>query len=336
LRHVVALPQTRARQPLLPGTEHFAAPWLRYWHEQADQPAVEDVACYSVLGAVVSRRGATWHDNKPFVPADLGHEGKVPSIACPDDTLLLRTVQSPCMVISGHQGDSYQNRVWDWMLRVGTARHLAQSLNLPLRILLDNAAPDWVPNLIRRVWGIGPDAIEIYDPESERVFLQHALLPTNPLGVHGLHPFFDGVINEIAAYERPPSSAPKIRRIFLKQISPNQQPNHGCCNEMDLIQAAALYGFMPISIENLSWLGRIKLFSEADIVVNNSDRDMTSALFCRSKTRFASVGFRTILTSEIGTLRNVQNSYFMLGTESSSQYRVELKAFSEFLVRLCS
>jgi hypothetical protein len=336
IRHVVAPSGSRTRQPLLPGTQQFAAPWLRHWHEQVDRAAAEEIACYSVEGAVVSRFGTIWHENEPLWPLDLSPQGTVTK-GRPDPTLPIRTVQSPCMVIPGHPRASYGDQVWDWMLGIGIARNVAMMLNLSLRLLLDVRAPAWVLNLIKSVWGLGPDTIETYDPEVERVFLPHVLVPADSLGLNGFHPFLNALIDEMAAYKRPFPSARRISRIFLMQPPLSQLPVRQCLNELELVQLAVRrHDFMPLTIENVSWLGQIKLFGEADIVINNSDLDIKSAIFRRRDTLVANVGFRTLFCSEVGSLRGLQNAYFMLGTESTSRYRIDPKLFANFLDALCA
>jgi hypothetical protein len=335
-RHVVAPSESRTRQPLLPGTEHFAAPWLRHWHGQVDLPAAEEVACYFVAGAVVSRFGTMWHEDQLLWPLDHGPSGTVTK-ARPDPTLPVRTVQSPCMVIPGHPGTHYGDRVWDWMLGIGIARKAAKMLNLPLRVLLDVRAPGRVGNLIQSVWGLGPDTIETYDPEAERVFLPHAMIPADAQGSNGFHPFLNALIDEMAAYKRPFPSARRISRIFLMQPPLSQLPVRQCLNELELVQLAVRrHDFMPLTIENVSWLGQIKLFDEADIVINNSELEIKSTMFCRPRTRLADLGFRTPFCSEVGSLRGLQNAYFMLGTESTSRYRIDPKLFANFLDALCA
>jgi hypothetical protein len=47
-------------RPLVPGTEEFAFPWLKRWHQEWHDWKPCDVACYSVLDAVVSGAGNVW------------------------------------------------------------------------------------------------------------------------------------------------------------------------------------------------------------------------------------------------------------------------------------
>ena len=334
-RHVVAPSQSVMRRPLLPGTEHFAAPWLCYWHTQVDQTPSDDLACYSLMGAILSQDGTLWQDKEPFAPADLDRQGT--SSANLGDHLPLRNVFSPCIVLTNFGGDHNMDKALDWLLRVGIARHATNSLNLPLRILLDRAAPDWIRDLLRDVWSIGEHDIETYDADTERMFLWHALVPTSPFGHGKSHPFLNRLIDEIFARRSSPASAPKHGRVFLTQQSSILQPKRRCINESEIMNLAEqYYGFIPVSVENLGWRARIEVFSQAEIVINNTDQDMTTAILCSPDTRFANLSFRTLLSSEIGTFRGFQSAYFMLGTESVSEYSVVPESFSSFLSVLCS
>lgn len=319
--------QAIERLPLLEGTERFAASWLVYWHSQAKIPPTDAARCHFIEDATVVGSGNIWIDGKPF-SANCAPAQQV--------NLPIRNVSSPCMVMEGHGGGTYGRDILDWILRVWIARFAASERGLILRILLDFSAPPWVANLINVAAGIPPEDIEYYDPASERVLLHQAIVPSAPLGPAGYHSIVNRIVERILEL-RPKSPDASPRRLFLTQGAAQGTGARHCLNESELIDiATSRYGFTPVAIEAIGWLKQIELFRAAEIVLINSNRPMSSAIFCPAGGRIASIGFRELLLSQIGTLRGHRNAYFMFGTESSSRYFIAPKAFEEFVDAVCS
>jgi capsular polysaccharide biosynthesis protein len=210
------------------------------------------------------------------------------------------------------------------------------TMTLSARILLDRSTPERILSILSQAAGISRQNIEVYDLESQRVLLSHALIPTLLLRRNSFHPWTNSLLVDALNLCKPPPSGDFRRRVFLTQATPRGPNARECINEADLLEIAEQrHGFLRIWIDRMDWTRQIALFRDAEIVLSNATHPVFAALFCGHGAQFGSLGFTTLYPSQVGTFRGLRNSYFTLGTESTARYSANPKAFSTFLDLLC-
>jgi hypothetical protein len=85
----------------------------------------------------------------------------------------------------------------------------------------------------------------------------------------------------------------------------------------------------------MDWTRQVALFRDAEVVLNNATHPIFSAVFGPHGARYGSLGFKNLHLSQVGTLRQLENANFTVGTESTARYSLDPKAFSAFLDSLC-
>lgn len=322
--------------PLLHGSERFAPPWMRYWHGFFQGDPWPEVVCYSLMGGVVGEPGAILLGDRRF-DVGAGTWVECPPEPAKDATdLPVRQIRAPCVVLPGKSTTSYGNDLLGQVLRIWVARTAVDKMQLPLRVLVDHPAPEWLPRFLKGVAGVAPEDIEFYSPAEERVLLWHALVPISPLGPRGLNPMINQFVEGILRLQKPPADVQQMRRIFLTQRSRRPPSDPECQNEAELVELAARrHGFTPLAIESVGFERQITLFRDAEIVLSNAFPHPPGIIFCQPETRVGTLGARSLALSQIGALRGFRNAYFTLGIESRSRFSIDLVEFDNFLTVLC-
>jgi capsular polysaccharide biosynthesis protein len=332
--------------PLIRGTEVFGPKWLASWHCQHHSWAPTDIACYSILDAVVSGAGQVWLDNhlitSPEIMPDYvrnvlelaqgGSDGFWAATRLP-----VRKINTPCLVAVGHGIHVYGHFLIELLFRILIANQAFQGSGLTYHILLDRAAPNWLLTIITEELGIDASRLEFFEPDREQVLLRHAIVPTRPLGQERFHPFTNNLIDQLVdrlSIKR--ADGPK--RVFAarKRFQNPFAPNRVCVNEQALIDSAASrHGFVPITPEDMSWREQIALFRDAEIIVGQAGSGLHNALFSMTGSRLASIGFMNLVQSEIGAIRQQHNAFLANDIRLSGEFVVDEERFDTFLDRVC-
>jgi capsular polysaccharide biosynthesis protein len=332
--------------PLIQGTEVFGPEWVASWHRQHHSWAPTDVACYSILDTVVSGAGQIWlgdqlvtsHEIMPdYVRSGLELANGGSDCFWAATRLPIRRINVPCLVAIGHGIHVYGHFLIELLFRILVAKQAFKGSRLTYHILLDRAAPDWLMKIITEDLDIDSSRLEYFEPDREQVLLRHAIVPTRPLGQESFHPFANNLIDELVdKLPIPRGHWPKRLFIARGRFQNAFAPNRICLNEQVLIDSAAKrHGFVPITIEDMSWREQIALFRNADVVVGQAGSGLHNGLFSKPGSRMGSIGFMNLVQSEIGALRRQNNAFLMNNIRLSGEFVVDKRAFDMFLDRVC-
>ncbi|GAB0115803.1 glycosyltransferase family 2 protein [Acidisoma sp. C75] len=323
--------------PLLHGTEYFAPVWMQYWHGSGQDNPWREVVCWAFTGGIVSEPGTIWMGDRRFdVSASTWGGPSIEPVTATND-LPIRQIRTPCVVLPGKSATSYGGDLSGQLLRIWVARTAADRMRLPLLVLVDQPAPEWLPHLLKEVADVPREDIEFYSPAEERVLLWHALAPVSPLGPQGLNPMINQLVERIIRLQKPAADVTQVKRIFLTQRSRRPPSDPECQNEAELVELAVRrHGFTPIAIESVNFERQITLFRDAEIVLSNAFPHAPGIMFCGADARVGSIGARSLGLSEIGALRGFRNAYFTLGIESRSRFSIDPLDFERFLEALCA
>jgi capsular polysaccharide biosynthesis protein len=343
-RPIAAICSGPSPLPLIPGTERFAPDWVVKWHREHHSWPTVDVACYSVIDAVVSGSGQIWLDGKlvtslEVMPAyvaqglgiqDGGNERLHAAAALP-----IRCVDTPCLVALGHGIQVYGHFLIELLFRILVARRAFGVTGLRYNVLLDQAAPEWLIRILLDDLRIEPSRLEFFKPKEEQVRLRHAIISSR---VPRYHPVAKDMLDELVADLMIAQSIRPHQRVFVarNRFHNSAAPYRICANEKALADtAAARHGFHPVAIEKLGWRDQIGLFRDADIVVGQAGSGLHNALFSKPSSRLASIGIMNLVQSEIGIMRSQQNAYLAKGINLSGEYRVDEASFRDFIDLVC-
>jgi capsular polysaccharide biosynthesis protein len=334
--------------PLIPGTESFAEDWLVKWHRERHHWSGTDIACYSMTNAIVSGAGQVWLDGQlitspeimpPYVAQGLDIANGGNQTLHRANALPLRTIETPCLVAVGHGIRVYGHFLIELLFRILVARRAHQTTGLRYRILLDQSAPDWLLGILNEHLEVTASDIEFFRPETERVQLRCAVVPSMPLQDGRFHPATTELLAELLDRLAIPRLERSLRRVFIvrNHIFNPAAPKRTCVNEQSLIDMAVTrYGFTPVAIESLSWPQQIALFREAEIVLGLSGSGLHNALFSQPGSRLASIGVMNLVQSQIGALVGQRNAYLSKGFTLSGRFRVDEEAYQTFLEHVCA
>jgi len=348
-RYQVA-PLARGSQPLplLPNTERFAHEWLVRWHHDYHHWAESDIACYSVSDALVSGAGQIWLNNQlitsteimpPYVAQGLGITDGDNAVLHAARSLPIRVIETPCLVAIGHGIQVYGHFLIELLFRILIGRHAFRTTGLQYRILLDQSAPQWLLRILVDYLSVETSDIEFFQPETERIRLRHAILPTMPLQNERFHPAVNEMLAELLDRLDIPASKQPLRRVFItrQRFSNPAAPKRLCVNEDALIDlAAARYGFTSVAIEDLIWPQQIALFRDAELVLGLAGSGLHNALFSKPGSRLASIGVMNLVQSQIGALRGQHNAFLSQDIELLGDFRIDEEIYHSFLEHVCA
>jgi capsular polysaccharide biosynthesis protein len=349
LRHLV-VPAAGGIQPLplISGTECFAQEWLVNWHREHHHWPESDMACYSITNAVVSGAGQIWLDGQlitspeimpPYVAQGLDIANGGNEMLRGAGALPVRTIETPCLVAIGHGIRVYGHFLIELLFRILAARRAYQTTGLRYRVLLDQAAPEWLLRILDEYLEVRASDIEFFQPEKERVQLHHAIISTTPLRDERFHPATNEMLAALVDRLNIPCLERPLRRVFIGRsgFSNPAAPNRTCVNEQNLIDTAvADYGFTSVAIETMSWSQQIALFREAEIVLGVAGSGLHNALFSHPGSRLGSIGVMNLVQSQIGALRGQHNAFLSKDIKLSGRFQVDEETYQAFLERVCA
>ena len=333
-------------RPLLVGTEVFAEPWIAGWHNNGEIQEMSDIGCIFASGAIVGGDGHIWIDGHLVSAAEVvpryvhtlliagGPYGATLDII---DQLPIRTIDEPCLVITGHGLRVYGHFLIEVMFRILLGRQVMKTAGIPLRVLLEARAPDWLLVILDKYLEIPRSDIEMFDAKTERVRLSKAVIPELVHLERGFHPAAHCMLEQLIG-RLGPIRSPARPRVFVTRgdFAHSAAPQRICLNEAALFELARnKYGFESVCVEKLPWPEQIALFRDADILLGQWGSGMHNALFCNSTTRVAVIGFFNFVQSEIGALRGHQNAFLTRDVRSSGEFSVNVADFEEFLALVC-
>jgi capsular polysaccharide biosynthesis protein len=347
-RHQVAPRFGRSwRVPLIPGTEPFAGIWLPIYHGEHPGAIRHAIAAYRIPDARVSGPGHIWLRGRlvtaseimpPYVAASLDlPKGGNDRLHGPT-ALPIRRIERPCLVATGHGIRVYGHFLVQTLFRILIARAALQAEGLRYGILMERSAPPWLPQILTEHLNIPAEDIVFYDPDTEQVELQSAILTSLPLQEGGFHPAARGMIQTLLAGIDFTGVPETPRRVFVARRRFNNPAGRFriCLNEGELIQIAARrHGFTPVIPEELSWPHQIALFRDAEMVVGLAGSGLHNALFSESGSRVASIGVINFTQSEIGHLNRQHNAFLSDGIPIDGEFEVSATAFTAYLDAVC-
>lgn len=333
-------------RPLIPETEVFAFPWLNRWHATQHNWQPSDVACYSVLNAVISGAGNIWIDDRlvtspEVMPAYVANVLQIASGGSDslkrEHSLPVRTVDRPCLVAVGHGIRVYGHFVIEMLFRILVARRAYGGMKFRSGVLLDTQAPDWLLTILKNDLGIPAGDLEFFDSSREQVRLKHAIVPGRVFIRDQIHPIANDLLDEFLHHIEIPASFRKRVFVARRNFSNPAAPHRICSNEASLVEIAKIdHGFEPVVPEDLTWREQIALFRDAEIILGQAGSALHTALFSRSDSRLASIGFMNLTQAEIAILRQQETAYFSEGVRLSGAFTIEEIAFRRFLRAVCS
>jgi len=348
-RRPVAPPAFSLRPlPLIAGTAHFTDQWLQEWFEGHQERAARDVACYYAKDAVISGDGQIWLGGSLITSAeimpvyvtnvlDLAHGGN-DRLHLPT-RLPIRIVDAPCLVATGHGIAVYGHFLIELLFRLLIGRQAFFEVDtIPYRILLDFAAPRWLLMILEENFGIGPEHIEFFLPQHERVLLRHAFIPTNIFQEYGINPFANNLIERLMERLKIQTEVAQPSRIFIArgQFYNPASPFRVCRNEQDLIDfAVKRHGFTSVKTETMSWKKQITLFRNAEIIVGQAGSGLHTALFSKPGSRLGSIGNMNFVQAEIGALRRQHTAFLTAKVELKGEFTLDKEIFESFLDKVC-
>jgi capsular polysaccharide biosynthesis protein len=257
--------------PLIHGTESFVPGWLANWHSQHHEWAPDDIACYSILDAVISGAGQIWLGGRVVTSPEIMpiYVHNVLELACGGSEafwaatrLPVRSINVPCLVAIGHGIHVYGHFLIELLFRILVASEAFNKSGLTYHILLDRALPSWLLKIITEDLGVDGSRLEFFEPDREQILLRHAIVPARALGKESFHPFASHLIDHLL--ERLLiQKADRPKRIFVarKRFQNPFAPNRICLNEQNLADIAAKrHCLVPIAIEDMSWREQIAVF----------------------------------------------------------------------------
>jgi capsular polysaccharide biosynthesis protein len=343
-REVAAVAGAINPRPLIPGTEVFVPRWLAEWHQGSQRWEPCDVACYSILDAVVSGAGQVWVGGRlitspEIMPPYVANSQEIATGGNDqlrrESTLPIRTIGRPCLVTVGHGIQVYGHFLIEMLFRILVARKAFQNSGLRYGLLLDQSVPRWLLAILEQELEISTDDIELFDSTKEQVRLRHAILPGRVFIGERVHPIANLMIDELLRKLDVPRSSK--RRIFVTRRCFHNfaAPYRLCVNEAALVDIAAVHGFIPVATEDMTWREQIGLFRSAEIIVGQAGSALHTALFSAAGSRLASVGFMNLVQAQIGALRGQETAYLADGIKLAGEFRVEETAFTRFLEAVC-
>lgn len=341
-------PHARGRQPLplISGTESFASAWLRNWHREVHFWEPSDVACYSVLDAIVSGAGNVWIAGSLVTSPEImpPYVAKILKVSAGGSeqlnfqhTLPVRSISRPCVVAVGHGIKVYGHFLIEMLFRILVARRAFGAMNFRYGILLDGQAPGWLLDILTQDLHIDVRDLEFFDSSIEQVHLRHAILPGRVFLEGHIHPVANELVEEFLQSANLPRSNKKRLFVTRGRFSNPAAPHRICTNESSLAEMARVeHAFEVVVPERLPWREQIALFQHADIILGQAGSGMHTALFCRPDSRLLSIGVMNLVQAEIGALRAQQTAYFSEGVSLSGEFSIDEAAFRRFLHSACA
>ncbi|HTI03118.1 MAG TPA: glycosyltransferase 61 family protein [Acidisoma sp.] len=336
------------RLPLIPGTEAFSNHWLPDYHARDCAWIRHSVACYSLLGARVSGTGQIWVNDRlvtspeimpPYIAEGLDIAAGGSARLHAEASLPVRSVETPCLVAVGHGSRVYGHFLVEMLFRILTARAAFSATGLRFQYLLSTESPPWLLEILERYLAIGRDQMVFFNPAQEQVALRHAIVPTLLLRPGGFHPFANTLIERcLRDLDLPDASAGPARVFAVRQRFYNPAaPNRICLNEDRLAAIAAQrHGFVPISMETLSWPDQIALFRGAETMLGLAGSALHTAIFAKPGSRLASLGAMNSVQSDIGALRRQYNAILGDDVPVDGEFLIDEDRFTTFLDAVCS
>lgn len=254
--------------------------------------------------------------------------------------LPLKIIESPCLVAVGHGSKVYGHFLIELLFRLLVAHHaFFQTEHLPYRVLLDFDSPPWLLRILEENFGIGPEDVEFFLPQHERVVLRHAIIPTRVFHDHGVHPFANEIIKGLLDRLNIQPSPRQPSRIFVTrgQFQNAASPRRICTNEKDLINIATnRHGFTAVRAEAMGWREQIALFRDAEIIVGQAGSGLHNALFSRPGSRLASIGIMNFVQHQIGAFRGQHMAFLTQNIRLQGKFVVDETIFESFLERVCA
>lgn len=333
-------------RPLISGTEAFAFPWLRRWHQEEHRWKPCDIASYSVIDAVVSGAGNVWLGDclvtspeimPPYVADGLGVSSGGNDHLKQQRGLPIRRITRPCLIAVGHGIRVYGHFLIEMLFRILVARRAYGGSAFRSGILLDAEAPQWLLEILTSDLGISSEDFEFFDASQERVHLKHAILPGRVFIGERIHPIANELLDDFL--RGIPLPASERRRVFVirRRFSNPAAPHRICTNETALAALAEReFGFELVAPEELSWREQIALFRDAEIILGQAGSGMHTALFSKPGSRLASIGFMNLVQPQIAALRGQETGYFTEGLKLAGEFTVDEAAFRRFVAAVVS
>ncbi len=334
-------------QPIRAGTEIFSDKKFVDWHSNSSKIERQVFCCFS-HDAVISGSGQVWLHNRlvtveEFMPAYAAMYWRVWGQMHPQirDAWMLpvRTIDTPCAIISVHGLQVYGHFLIEMMPRILLVQRIFWDTGLRCRILLDKAAPKWLLTILRDNFGITRDDIEFFDSQTERVRLRQAIMPSLLHFYDGFHPLLNELIDNFLLKMDLPAPHPGQERIFIarREFRNEHSQQRFCRNEADLIEIAKnRYGFQVLAAEDLSWREQLAIFRNAKTVVGQWGSGMHNAIFSGPGTKIGQLGATNTIQSEIGSLRKHQNAYMTKGFATTNDFDIPQDRFEHFLEAICA
>lgn len=336
----------RQPRPLIPGTEEFAYPWLRRWHQERHNWKACDVACYSILDAVVSGAGNVWISDRLVTSPEVmpqyvangldlanGGNDRLKSEHC----LPIRFIARPCLIAVGHGIRVYGHFMIEMFFRILVARKAFGSMKLHYGVLLDRQAPAWLLDILTNDLGISTDDLEFFDSSQEQVRLKHGILPGRVFVNEQIHPIANELLADFLRDLVIPLSGRKRVFVVRRSFSNPSAPHRLCTNERALVEIAQIdHGFEAVAPEELTWREQIALFRDAEIMVGQAGSGLHTALFSSPGSRLASIGFMNLVQPHIAAVRGQDAAYLAEGVKLAGEFTVDETTFRQFLNAACT
>jgi hypothetical protein len=325
ISHVVVSPAEPFPSPLpllLENTE-IVWPWLSQFHRGPNLPPPMPICCYLIRDLVMVGHDVLLLNGRlavgpEAIPAYRSRQiqGDHHHVMQARFALPTKTIEEPCFPLAS-DGNVYGHFLIEAMARLYTVQHLLQGDLPAFKVLIVKTLPGWLRTILREVFGVRTENLIEYDPETERVWLKHAIWPGLSMVGDHMHSFTNRAVEDLLS-RFAQSGGLVVEKIFLTRSffrNPVMQ-DLGFENEHQVAELAAReFGFCPMAPETLPWTEQIKLFAGARVIAGRFGSGLHNALFCRPGARVGVIRFGNLVQSSISALRAQRLAYSVDGTE---------------------
>lgn len=212
------------------------------------------------------------------------------------DSLPIRNVPGTCIVYQ-NWGDSTWGHVLIFMLpRLVLAERHGIDLS-QTQVLASVLTPAWHLQILGEVFGIPDSNIVFFDPESERVCIESALIPQLPYRTEGFHPdtasLFAELKQKILADEAPDAAeATRVILIDRRRFSNPESRQRQATNFDEMV--AALREVQPqlevVDPSELSLRDQVRLFDQTRLLIGEYGSALHNSLFGRPGMAVVTIG----------------------------------------------
>lgn len=258
--------------------------WTKYF--SAAPESVSSVGVYSATNLLVGQPGFYHLDESLLKQEDLlpnyllEYYRRGGKRAVRDATRRRRRLPGAHLVVLSDSYQVYGHWLLDMLPRLWLFQQCFGALDADTRILLPYDVPAYALDLLRTHFRLSDRSFAFFNPATEDVLLERALLPSMLHNHHFFHSAMNFFVRNAQALYAADMDRPTGKRLFIsRQRLDSPSDRRRLVNLQDVLRLVEDKGFEIIFPEELSWPAQISAFSRAEMVVGEGGSGLHNTLF---------------------------------------------------------